>query len=81
MSLFKAREYWSVSPSECDEYDHRCLAVANIDNNPNGDGLSFFFFPYFFLSWEFTFLGRLLEYNTYFESSFFSLKLFSCSCF
>eukprot|EP01083_Nonionella_stella_P086920 241654_1 len=35
MSLFHAREYWSVRPEAEEEYDIGCLEVANIDNDPS----------------------------------------------
>ncbi|KAL5005570.1 hypothetical protein ScPMuIL_016728 [Solemya velum] len=36
MSLFKARDWWSTSVSEAEEFDQGCLCVANIDNNADG---------------------------------------------
>jgi len=36
MSLFQARDWWSVQGSEEEEFDVGCLCVANIDNEPNG---------------------------------------------
>lgn len=36
-SLFKARDYWQV---QCggEEFDGNCLCIANVDNDPNGEG-------------------------------------------
>lgn len=36
MSLFQARDYWSVQVSQDEEFDVGCLCVANIDNEPSG---------------------------------------------
>jgi hypothetical protein len=36
--LFKAREWWRVTCGEEEEFDRGCMAVANIDNHPNGEG-------------------------------------------
>mmetsp|Transcript_31454 Transcript_31454/g.57089 ORF Transcript_31454/g.57089 Transcript_31454/m.57089 type:complete len:863 (+) Transcript_31454:102-2690(+) len=36
MSLFQAREWWTVQVSEDEEFDVGCLCVANIDNEPSG---------------------------------------------
>jgi len=33
MSLFKARDWWSTSVGEDEEFDQGCLCVANVDNN------------------------------------------------
>lgn len=33
MSLFKARDWWSTSVGEEEEFDQGCLCVANIDNS------------------------------------------------
>ncbi|KAK3082884.1 hypothetical protein FSP39_007920 [Pinctada imbricata] len=33
MSLFKARDWWSTTVGEAEEFDHGCLCVANIDNS------------------------------------------------
>ena len=33
MSLFKAREWWSTTVGEDEEFDQGCLCVANIDNS------------------------------------------------
>lgn len=35
MSLFKARDWWSTTVGEEEEFDQGCLCVANIDNSPN----------------------------------------------
>ena len=32
MSLFKAREWWSTTVGDNENYDTGCLCVANIDN-------------------------------------------------
>lgn len=32
MSLFKARDWWSTTVGEEEEFDLGCLCVANIDN-------------------------------------------------
>ena len=32
MSLFKARDWWSTTVGEDEEFDLGCLCVANIDN-------------------------------------------------
>jgi hypothetical protein len=39
VSLFKAREWWRVTCGEEEEFDRGCMAVANIDNHPNGEGV------------------------------------------
>uniref|UniRef100_UPI00358E6E57 protein PTHB1 isoform X1 n=1 Tax=Myxine glutinosa TaxID=7769 RepID=UPI00358E6E57 len=36
MSLFKAREWWSCSIGQQEEFDHGCLCVSNIDNSTSG---------------------------------------------
>ncbi|KAH3751577.1 hypothetical protein DPMN_186144 [Dreissena polymorpha] len=33
MSLFKARDWWSTSVGEEEEFDQGCLCVANVDNS------------------------------------------------
>ncbi|EDV26341.1 uncharacterized protein TRIADDRAFT_22294 [Trichoplax adhaerens] len=35
MSLFKARDWWSTTAGDNEEYDTGCLCVANIDNSPD----------------------------------------------
>ncbi|KAK6166671.1 hypothetical protein SNE40_023310 [Patella caerulea] len=35
MSLFKTRDWWSVAIGEDEEFDHGCLCIGNIDNNPD----------------------------------------------
>mmetsp|Transcript_47681 Transcript_47681/g.91053 ORF Transcript_47681/g.91053 Transcript_47681/m.91053 type:complete len:841 (+) Transcript_47681:257-2779(+) len=37
MSLFKAREWWRTNCGHDEEFDQGCLAIANLDNDPNGD--------------------------------------------
>jgi len=39
VSLFKAREWWRVTCGEEEEFDRGCMAVANIDNHPDGEGV------------------------------------------
>ena len=36
MSLFQAREFWSAATGTDEEFGGGCLAVANLDNDPNG---------------------------------------------
>ncbi|XP_069469338.1 protein PTHB1 isoform X2 [Ambystoma mexicanum] len=36
MSLFKARDWWSSTLGEEEEFDQGCLCVADVDNNGNG---------------------------------------------
>ncbi|XP_061410552.1 protein PTHB1 isoform X3 [Lethenteron reissneri] len=36
MSLFKARDWWSTSAGQQEEFDQGCLCVANIDNSSTG---------------------------------------------
>lgn len=36
MSLFQAREWWSVQAGQDEEFDSGCMCVANIDNEPGG---------------------------------------------
>ncbi|XP_058878862.1 protein PTHB1 isoform X2 [Acipenser ruthenus] len=36
MSLFKARDWWSSSVGQDEEFDQGCLCVANIDNSATG---------------------------------------------
>ncbi|XP_008322019.1 protein PTHB1 [Cynoglossus semilaevis] len=36
MSLFKARDWWSASLGEGEEFDQGCLCVGNVDNSGNG---------------------------------------------
>ncbi|XP_043920957.1 protein PTHB1 isoform X2 [Protopterus annectens] len=36
MSLFKAREWWSTSVGEEEEFDQGCLCVADVDNSGSG---------------------------------------------
>ncbi len=38
MSLFSCREWWEHKPSEIEECDKGCLAVGNIDNEPQANG-------------------------------------------
>lgn len=38
MSLFKTRDWWSITVGEEEEFDHGCLCVANVDNDVNGYG-------------------------------------------
>lgn len=38
MSLFKARDWWSASLGEGEEFDQGCLCVGNVDNSGNGHG-------------------------------------------
>eukprot|EP00929_Paragymnodinium_shiwhaense_P095010 TRINITY_DN55958_c0_g1_i1.p1 TRINITY_DN55958_c0_g1~~TRINITY_DN55958_c0_g1_i1.p1 ORF type:complete len:874 (+),score=217.80 TRINITY_DN55958_c0_g1_i1:84-2705(+) len=38
MSLFQAREWWSTQAGQDEEFDTGCLCVANIDNEPGGQG-------------------------------------------
>ena len=38
MSLFKARDWWSTTAGDNEEYDTGCLCVANIDNSPDHVG-------------------------------------------
>jgi hypothetical protein len=38
MSLFGSREWWAVRIGDREEFDQRSLCVANIDNEPSGDG-------------------------------------------
>ena len=38
MSLFKARDWWSVSVGEAEEFGAGCLCVANIDNDSDNYG-------------------------------------------
>jgi len=46
MSLFKARDWWSTSVGEAEEFGPGCLCVANIDNAQDGFG-KYTFKPYF----------------------------------
>lgn len=39
MSLFKARDYWVAQCGAGEEFDSNCLCVANVDNDPNGEGV------------------------------------------
>ena len=41
MSLFKTRDWWSTTIGEDEEFDHGCLCVANVDNDPSGLGEEF----------------------------------------
>ncbi|KAM5157169.1 protein PTHB1 [Mantella aurantiaca] len=36
MSLFKARDWWSASLGENEEFDQGCLSVADVDNSESG---------------------------------------------
>lgn len=36
MSLFKSRDWWRTTVGEAEEFDHGCLCVGNIDNEPSG---------------------------------------------
>ncbi|KAL4657494.1 protein PTHB1 [Arapaima gigas] len=36
MSLFKARDWWSVVLGEGEEFDHGCLCVGDVDNSGSG---------------------------------------------
>ncbi|KAG8572476.1 hypothetical protein GDO81_012054 [Engystomops pustulosus] len=36
MSLFKARDWWSTTLGENEEYDQGCLSVADVDNSGSG---------------------------------------------
>jgi Bardet-Biedl syndrome 9 protein len=40
MSLFKARDWWSTTVGEEEEFDQGCLCVANIDNSSNELGIA-----------------------------------------
>lgn len=41
MSLFKARDWWSTTVGEEEEFDLGCLCVANIDNATDELGMWF----------------------------------------
>ncbi|PNH03118.1 Protein PTHB1, partial [Tetrabaena socialis] len=41
MSLFKAREWWHTQCGHGEEFDMGCLLVANIDNDPTGQGCDY----------------------------------------
>ena len=34
MSIFQAKEWWSTTVGENEEFDHNSVVVANIDNDP-----------------------------------------------
>lgn len=36
MSLFKARDWWSIVLGEKEEFDQGCLCLADVDNTGNG---------------------------------------------
>lgn len=36
MSLFKTRDWWSITVGEEEEFNNGCLCIGNIDNDPNG---------------------------------------------
>lgn len=38
MSLFKARDWWSIVLGEKEEFDQGCLCLADVDNTGNGQG-------------------------------------------
>lgn len=38
MSLFKARDWWSATLGEGEEFDHGCLCVGDVDNSGTGHG-------------------------------------------
>lgn len=38
MSLFKTRDWWSVTVGEDEEFGHGCLCTANVDNDASGCG-------------------------------------------
>jgi hypothetical protein len=38
MSLFSSREWWSTRLGTGEEFDQGSIAIANIDNDPNGNG-------------------------------------------
>ena len=38
MSLFKAREWWHAICGSGEEFDGAAMCVANIDNDPQGQG-------------------------------------------
>ena len=41
MSLFKVRDWWLTKPQsevEAEEFDKGCMCIANIDNDPRGNG-------------------------------------------
>lgn len=38
MSLFKARDWWSTTVGEEEEFDYGCMCTANVDNSNNEDG-------------------------------------------
>lgn len=38
MSLFKARDWWSTTLGEKEEFDQGCLCVADVDNSGSGQG-------------------------------------------
>lgn len=39
MSLFKARDWWSTSVGEEEDFDQGCLCVANVDNSSDELGI------------------------------------------
>lgn len=38
MSLFKARDWWSATLGEGEEFDQGCLCVGDVDNSGTGHG-------------------------------------------
>lgn len=38
MSLFKARDWWSATLGEGEEFDQGCLCVGDVDNSGTGLG-------------------------------------------
>lgn len=41
MSLFKARDWWSTTVGEDEEFDQGCLCVGNLDNAEDELGMEF----------------------------------------
>jgi len=35
MSIFQAKEWWSATVGESEEFDHNSICIANIDNDPS----------------------------------------------
>lgn len=52
MSLFKARDWWSTTLGEKEEFDQGCLCVADVDNSGIGQGKHI-------LSWHSSLTGDL----------------------
>ena len=37
MSIFSAKEWWSTTVGDNEEFDHNSIWIGNVDNDPSGE--------------------------------------------